>query len=49
MEFSGVKVSVAIPSATVRIVGFTVEPKSIPFGMACEPMDIEGQHEIGGG
>ena len=35
VEIAGREFEVPVPEAKVRIVGFTVEPKSIPRGFAC--------------
>jgi len=50
VEFNGHKYKVTMPESKVRIVGFTVEPKSVPHGVACQGMAAEtGAHEIAGG
>ena len=33
--YGGTKFNVTLPAGTVRVVGFSVTPKSVPFGRAC--------------
>jgi hypothetical protein len=35
VEYNGHTYKVQMPDKAVRIVGFTVEPKSVPYGAAC--------------